>query len=144
MTKLEESKMNFKIGTQPRITEAPAAEAEAKTSVPTAVPENTLQDAPPLEAANTSIRADSQLSAAVFTGDGDDRVDIKMGSDGRVHVNVNGKEAWSGSTKQFAALTINTGGGKDTVTNSVAGAKINTGDQDDTGSSLIPVTESIQ
>src|SRR5262249_10205791 len=32
------------------------------------------------------------LPKTLATGDGDDKVDIKMGSDGRVHVNVNGKE----------------------------------------------------
>jgi hypothetical protein len=60
----------------------------------------------------------------LYTGDGDDQVDIKMGSDGRVHVNVNGKEEWSGTPSQFQSLTIYTGAGNDTVKNEVDGATI--------------------
>jgi hypothetical protein len=71
------------------------------------------------------------LPKTLTTGDGDDKVDIKMGSDGRVHVNVNGKEAWSGTTRQFQALTIDTGKGKDFVNNEVDGATIVTGDGND-------------
>lgn len=67
------------------------------------------------------------LPKTLSTGDGDDKVDIKMGSDGRVHVNVNGKEEWSGTPRQFQALTIDTGGGKDFVKNEVDGANIVTG-----------------
>lgn len=86
------------------------------------------------------------LPKTLSTGDGDDKVDIKMGGDGRVHVNVNGKEAWSGTTREFQALTIDTGGGNDVVNNEVYGAKINTGAGNDTvistgGGSLIDVGE---
>jgi Ca2+-binding RTX toxin-like protein len=65
------------------------------------------------------------------TGSGDDTVDIRMGDDGRVHVQVNGKEAWTGTTKEFQYLTIDTGAGKDVVTNYVDGATILTGSQAD-------------
>ena len=46
----------------------------------------------------------SYLPKTLSTGDGEDKVDIKMGSDGRVHVNVNGKEEWSGTPRQFLAI----------------------------------------
>ncbi|HSE43166.1 MAG TPA: hypothetical protein VLH08_20580 [Acidobacteriota bacterium] len=68
----------------------------------------------------------------LFTGSGDDRVDIAMGSDNRVHVNVNGKEAWSGTLRQFQNLQIDTGAGNDSVNNTVSGAKISTGAGNDT------------
>jgi hypothetical protein len=68
----------------------------------------------------------------LFTGSGDDRVDITMGSDSRVHVNVNGKEAWSGTLRQFQNLQIETGAGNDVVNNTVAGARISTGSGNDT------------
>jgi hypothetical protein len=67
----------------------------------------------------------------LFTGDGNDAVFIEKGSDGLVHVHVNGKEAWSGTEKEFQLLTIDTGGGDDYVTNSVSSAKILTGDGSD-------------
>lgn len=71
--------------------------------------------------------ATSRLPQTLQTGAGDDRVDINMGSDGRVHVNLNGTEAWSGSQSEFHALTIDTGDGNDVVTNNVDGAMIVTG-----------------
>jgi Ca2+-binding RTX toxin-like protein len=73
----------------------------------------------------------AMLPETLSTGAGNDTVDISMGGDGRVHVNVNGKEAWSGSYKEFQTLTIDTGDGNDTVTNRVDGATIQTGKGDD-------------
>ena len=75
------------------------------------------------------------LPKTLFTGDGDDLVDIQQSSDGRVHVNVNGKEAWSGTVRQYQSLTINTGAGNDTVNihnmNYLVGTKLQTGDGND-------------
>lgn len=171
--------MNLRIGSQPRITAVTSAETETK---PSTVKETTQEAAPLTSAANTSIRAESQLSATALysqlnrqllpvkeqstpqlryknednqnlihekiagkqdakpwaylpktlsTGDGNDKVDISMGDDGRVHINVNGTEAWSGTLKQFQALTIDTGDGDDKVANTVDGANIITGNGDD-------------
>jgi hypothetical protein len=72
------------------------------------------------------------IPKTLLTGSGDDRVDIQMGNDGRVHVNVNDKEAWSGTPDEFKNLTIDTGGGRDVVTNFVNGANIVTGSGVDT------------
>ena len=68
------------------------------------------------------------IPKTLSTGNGDDKVDIQMGNDGRIHVKVNDKEAWSGTPEQFNYLTIDTGGGKDVVTNTVDGAYIRTGE----------------
>lgn len=65
------------------------------------------------------------------TGAGDDNVQIAFGDDGLVHVNVNGKDAWSGTVVQFQNLIIDTGDGDDIVTNYVDGAVIATGRGDD-------------
>ena len=72
------------------------------------------------------------IPKTLSTGNGDDKVDIQMGGDGRVHVKVNDKEAWSGTPEQFKYLTIDTGSGMDVVNNSVEGATINTGEGNDT------------
>jgi|GEM_PF-6644368 len=72
------------------------------------------------------------IPKTLSTGNANDKVDINMGSDGRVHVKVNDKEAWSGTPEQFKYLTIDTGGGNDVVNNSVDGATIITGEGNDT------------
>jgi hypothetical protein len=72
------------------------------------------------------------LPTTILTGDGNDTVDIRLGDDGRVHINVNGKEAWTGTQKEFQYVTIDTGGGKDVVANYVDGATIRTGSKADT------------
>lgn len=78
------------------------------------------------------LRKTHNVPKTLSTGNGDDRVDIQMGSDGRVHVKVNDKEAWSGTPEQFKYLTIDTGSGNDVVNNIVEGATINTGEGNDT------------
>jgi hypothetical protein len=72
------------------------------------------------------------LPQTLYTGDGDDKVEIQTDSNNDVvHVNVNGKEVWSGTQKQFDALTIDTGQGNDVVIGSAVRAKIETGDGND-------------
>ncbi len=71
------------------------------------------------------------LPKTLYTGDGDDRVEIATGYDDLVHVKVNGKEAWSGTERQFRALTIDTGKGNDVVIGSAINAKIETGEGND-------------
>ena len=101
--------MNLRIGSQPSIAATTSVEAQTKPSIAA----ETKQEAAPLTAANTSIRAESQLSAValysqlnnqlqpvkrfeektvgkqdakifaylpktLFTGDGDDKVEINM------------------------------------------------------------------
>lgn len=72
------------------------------------------------------------LQRTLSTGSGDDVVQITMGDDHLVHVNVNGNDEWSGTVEQFHRLTIDTGGGNDSVTNNVDDAKIFTGSGNDT------------
>lgn len=67
----------------------------------------------------------------IFTGSGDDKVDIHLEADNYVHVRVNGTEVWSGTQDQFKKLKIYTGDGRDVVDNTVEGATIFTGSGDD-------------
>jgi hypothetical protein len=67
----------------------------------------------------------------VFTGSGDDQVEINMGPDNLIHVKVNGSEVWSGTEYQFKKLKIDTGDGDDHVVNTVNAAEIFTGSGDD-------------
>jgi hypothetical protein len=78
-----------------------------------------------------ALKHKHNIPKVLMTGDGDDKVDIQMGTDGRIHVKVNDQEAWSGTPEQFKYLTIDTGKGKDTVTNTVDGADIRTGEGND-------------
>jgi hypothetical protein len=71
------------------------------------------------------------------TGDGDDQILIRHGSDGLIHVNVNGKDTWSGSNEDFQKLVIDTGNGNDVVTKEVYNStNILTGDGDDKVTSI--------
>ena len=72
------------------------------------------------------------LPKTLLTGSGNDTVNINTGADGRVHVSVNDKEAWSGTQEEFQYLTIDTGDGDDVVNNNVSGANILTGKGMDT------------
>jgi hypothetical protein len=76
--------------------------------------------------------ANWQYRQGIETGSGNDQVDIQMGGDGMVHVTVNGQETWVGTPEQFRRKNIDTGGGNDTVTNTVDGALISTGEGNDT------------
>jgi hypothetical protein len=102
----------------------PLTQAEAQQQI-----ENQPTYIKPLDADEASKIA--FLPKTLYTGDGDDKVEIKVDQDEMVHVNVNGKEAWSGTRKQFEALTIDTGRGNDVVINEVSGSKIQTGDGND-------------
>ena len=79
-----------------------------------------------------SLAVTNLLQKTITTGAGDDKVDIRMGDDQRVHVNVNGKEAWAGTVKEFTLIKIDTGEGDDVITNTVAGSNIFTGSGWDT------------
>jgi hypothetical protein len=75
---------------------------------------------------------DASPQLVISTGNADDLVEITKGADNRIHVMVNGKEAWSGSPREFTRVRIETGQGNDTVINHVDGAVIDTGAGDDT------------
>ncbi|HEY7161790.1 MAG TPA: calcium-binding protein, partial [Acidobacteriota bacterium] len=71
------------------------------------------------------------LPKTLFTGDGDDNVRISEQWNGNVRVDVNGKEAWSGTKEEFNSLIIDTCAGNDTVSTSVDRTNIFTGAGDD-------------
>jgi Ca2+-binding RTX toxin-like protein len=71
--------------------------------------------------------ASSRFMQSLYTGSGDDLVDISYDSNCLVHVTVNGKEAWKGTVDQFKRLTIDTGEGNDIVTINVHNATVMTG-----------------
>jgi hypothetical protein len=76
--------------------------------------------------------ASTPFLKSLYTGSGNDIVDISYGEhDELVHITVNGKEAWKGTTQEFSKLTIDTGDGNDIVTINVYGAKVVTGSGDD-------------
>jgi hypothetical protein len=81
-----------------------------------------------LEAIREKLKA---VPTEVFTGSGDDQVDINKGPDNLVHVKVNGAEVWSGTELQFQRLKIDTGAGDDKVINTVDAANIFTGSGND-------------
>lgn len=68
----------------------------------------------------------------IRTGNGDDDVTIARGFDMKIHVIVNGKEAWAGTEEEFKKMKLDTGAGNDKVTNYVNGSRINTGSGNDT------------
>jgi hypothetical protein len=103
----------------------PLTQAEAEQQI-----ENQPTFIKPFEADEASKGA--FLPQTLYTGDGDDKIEIQTDSNNDVvHVNVNGKEAWSGTQKQFEALTIDTGRGNDVVIGSAVRARIETGDGND-------------
>jgi hypothetical protein len=71
------------------------------------------------------------LPKTLFTGDGDDDVRVTEQWNGTVRVDVNGKEAWSGTKEEFNSLIIDTGGGNDSITSYVDGTNVSTGEGDD-------------
>ena len=59
----------------------------------------------------------------IKTGSGDDTVEIRTASDGRIQVTVNGQEAWRGTAEEFKNVRIDTeGGGTEPVEQAVIDA----------------------
>ena len=104
----------------------------AKAHSPEGVPVRDNAGNPWTTRDRNGFAAKATKPGTLSTGDGNDTVDIRFGSDGLVHVKVNDKEAWSGSFEKFKNLKIYTGGGNDVVTNTVDGAFILTGEGNDT------------
>lgn len=117
------------------------AQKEAKAQAEISYREARLNQQDHLQDPNVSLFAETRkklladasapLMKTLQTGSGDDLVDISMGDDYRVHVTVNGKEAWAGTDQEFQKLIIDTGDGNDIVTINVNGAKVTTGGGDD-------------